>query len=200
MSFFCGKSSNKVPNKNQKTLDLIKELKPKHPNNITLQVFCPKYYETLSPENQDLLLKCMASGIENPSSSMGCYANQPSDYATLRPFFQKALEKYHNVDLTKKKHENNWDLSKVPNLPDQKLDLTSLGLPPLSMRVRVGRNLKKYPLPASMTRDDRVNLENDMKKVFDELVKNPDFGGRYNSITPGSPDFVDEAGYQSLVD
>lgn len=36
----------------------------------------------------------------------------------------------------------------VDGLPaDGKLDVTKLGLPPLSMRVRVGRNLADFPLP-----------------------------------------------------
>lgn len=31
------------------------------------------------------------------------------------------------------------------------------------MRVRTGRNLKKYKLPGGMTRDDRINMEKDME-------------------------------------
>ena len=41
------------------------------------------------------------------------------------------------------RHENDWSLDGVAGLPDGgKLDLTALGLPTLSMRVRTGRNLK----------------------------------------------------------
>ena len=51
-----------------------------------------------------------------------------------------------------KKHTNNWSLAGVEGLPESgKLDLTELGLPALSMRVRTGRNLNKYPLPGAMT-------------------------------------------------
>ena len=53
------------------------------------------------------------------------------------------------------------------------------------MRVRTGRNLNKYPLPGAMTLNDRINMEKDMKAVFDQLISNPKFGGRYVSITPG---------------
>jgi len=63
------------------------------------------------------------------------------------------------------------------------------------MRVRTGRNLKKYPLPASMTKDDRVNMEKDMKTVFDALIAKSDFGGRYVSITPGHENVIDEKEY-----
>jgi len=63
------------------------------------------------------------------------------------------------------------------------------------MRVRTGRNLKKYPLPGAMTEDDRKNMENDMAAVFSELIKDPAFGGRYVSITTGHPNFINTDEY-----
>jgi hypothetical protein len=63
------------------------------------------------------------------------------------------------------------------------------------MRVRTGRNLKKYPLPGAMTEEDRRNMEKDMGNVFAELVKDPAFGGRYVSITPGHPNFINTEEY-----
>jgi len=45
--------------------------------------------------------------------------------------------------------------------------LVKLGVGELSMRVRTGRNLKKYKLPGGMTKADRINLESDMGQVFD---------------------------------
>jgi len=77
--------------------------------------------------------------------------------------------------------------------------LHDLGLPDLSMRVRTGRNLNKYPLPGAMTKDDRINMEKDMKKVFDTLIADEAFGGRYVSITPGHECFIDKKEYDSYV-
>lgn len=38
------------------------------------------------------LEKCVASGLENPSSGLGCYAMSPSDYNDeLSPFFDKVV-------------------------------------------------------------------------------------------------------------
>jgi len=66
----------------------------------------------------------------------------------------------------------------VEGIPeDGQLDLSKFGLPPLSMRVRTGRNLKKYPLPGAMTCEDRKNMEIDMGKVFDALIADENFGG-----------------------
>jgi hypothetical protein len=128
-------------------------LKPQAPNNIAVQMFDPDYYKSLSPDQQTLFLKCLDSGRENSDSSMGCYANYPTDYETFKPFFKKALGAYHKVNLDEKKHVSNWDFKGVAGLPESGvLDLSQLGIPPLSMRVRTARNLNKFPMPASMTK------------------------------------------------
>ena len=65
------------------------------------------------------------------------------------------------MDTTK--HVNNWSLEGVDGLPgDGILDFAKLGLPAVSMRVRTGRNLNKYPLPGAMTKEERINMELDM--------------------------------------
>ena len=67
---------------------------------------------------------------------MGCYACQPSDYDNFKPFFSKALAKYHGV-AEDAKHINDWSLEGVEGLPEGGvLDIGALGLPALSMRVR----------------------------------------------------------------
>jgi hypothetical protein len=71
-------------------------------------------------------------------------------------------------------------LDKVDGLPKGNiLDLNNLGLGDLSMRVRTGRNLKKFPLPGAMTQSDRIALEKSMEKVFEQLKKDKNFGGQY---------------------
>jgi creatine kinase len=181
-------------------LHKIATLQTKHPENIALQCFDPAYFRTLTPADRDRLLDCLNSGIENPDSLMGCYACQPSDYDEFRPFFSKVLARYHKVPETAR-HVNNWDLSKIAGLPeDGRLDLAKLGLPALSMRVRVGRNLQKYPLPAAMNRLDREQLERQMMVAFNKLIAMKQFGGRYYSLTSGNACFVDQDKYQQLVD
>jgi creatine kinase len=109
------------------------------------------------------------------------------------------LSEYHSVDADAK-HVNDWSLEGVEGLPDGgKLDLAALGLPPLSMRVRVGRNLKEFPLPGAMTKEDRINMETKMCAAFDVLKNMDEYGGGYNSLTPGHTNFIDDAGYDALV-
>merc|ERR1712019_82302 len=140
------------------------------------------------------------SGIQNPESCMGCYAMNPTDYDKFYNFFKPALEKYHKVNLSEKKHVNDWNLKGVEGLPaDGKLDVSAFGLGALSMRIRTARNLNKFPLPGAMTEEDRKNMELAMKPVFDELIKNPDFGGEYVSLTPGHPNHISDERYQQLV-
>ena len=131
---------------------------------------------------------------------MGCYAMQPGDYDRFKPFFSKALAKYHKV-AEDAKHVNDWSLEGVEGLPEGGvLDIAALGLPELSMRVRVGRNLKAFPLPGAMSKEDRCNMENFMLKAFEKLIEMPEYGGKYCSFTPGHTHYVDEAEYQALVD
>ncbi len=178
----------------------IAALKADCPNNIAIQCFDPAYFATLPEPLKARLLKCLKSGIANPDSEMGCYACQPSDYDDLKPFFSKVLARYHKVPVDAR-HVNNWSLEGVEGLPSGGvLDIARLGLPALSMRVRVGRNLKDFPLPGSMTKADRIRLEEKMMAAFQKLIPMSDYGGRYYSLTPGNPCFIDDAKYRELVD
>ncbi|MEL6375623.1 MAG: phosphagen kinase [Pseudomonadota bacterium] len=181
-------------------LSKIAELKAENPQNIALQVFDPQYFASLDDAGKAGLMTCMNSGLENPDSEMGCYACQPEDYDRFRPFFAKALAAQHKVgeDAT---HVNDWSFTNVDGLPDGGvLDLAELGLPALSMRVRVGRNLADFPLPGAMSREDRVALETKMMQAFEVLIADPDYGGGYHSLTPGNPNEINEDAYQALVD
>ena len=162
--------------------------------------FDTDYFDKLSDADKKSLLQCCRSGIENPDSGMGCYAMQPKDYDRFKPFFSKVLSDYHNVSADAK-HVNDWSLKGVKGLPENGvLDLTKLGLPALSMRVRVGRNLADFPLPGAMTKDDRIKMEAKMCQAFDKLKAMPEYGGGYNSLTPGHPNHITEAQYKALVD
>eukprot|EP00301_Raphidiophrys_heterophryoidea_P024422 c7926_g1_i1.p1 GENE.c7926_g1_i1~~c7926_g1_i1.p1 ORF type:complete len:369 (+),score=107.30 c7926_g1_i1:48-1154(+) len=176
----------------------IAEVHASMPENRMAKHFSAEQFSALSPADQERLLKICRSGYENPDSSMGCYAMNPDDYDTFKPFFGKVIADYHKVGEDAV-HVNDWSLAGVDGLPaDGQLDLAALGLPELSMRVRVGRNLADFPLPGAMNADDRKNLEIKMTQVFDILVA--EHGGSYNSLTPGHPNFINEEQYQKLVD
>ncbi len=135
---------------------------------------------------------------------MGMYAQNPDDYDVFFAYFDKVIREYHKVqgDNT---HVNNWDLStRQAKLAEMGctngiLDLATLGLGASSMRVRVGRNLATFPLPGSMTKTDRINMEVKMIAAFKNLIADSSFGGQYYSLTPGNPHFINEAKYQELI-
>lgn len=174
-------------------------LKKLYPENLMAKHFDVAYFNTLSEDEKKGLLQCCRSGIENPDSGMGCYAMQPADYDRFKPFFSKVLAEYHKVPADRK-HVNDWALTGVAGLPeDGRLDLAKLGLPALSMRVRVGRNLADFPLPGAMSKDQRVAMERKMCVAFTKLIENPAYGGRYNSLTPGHENHISDAEYEQLV-
>jgi protein-arginine kinase len=181
-------------------VEKIERLKHSWPENIALQCFDPAYFSTLSEPQKSRMVNCLNSGIENPDSQMGCYACHPADYDDLKPFFSKAIARYHRVPEDACQLSN-WSLSGIEGLPeDGVLDLARLGLPALSMRIRTGRNLSRFPLPGAMCQADRIDLENEMTAVFDRLGAKPGYSGRYYSLTPGNPSFINDAEYQDLVD
>jgi len=180
--------------------DTIAKIKVSHPENRMAKHFDNMYFKTLSAFDQNRLLMCCKSGVENPDSGMGLYAMSPTDYDDFKPYFDKVIRDYHGIsgDL---KHVNNWDISCVKGLPQGgKLDLSDIGLRQTSMRVRVGRNLSDFPLPGNMTQADRVNLEKRMICAFKKLMADPQFGGTYHTLTPGTEFSIDQYKYQDLVD
>jgi creatine kinase len=180
-----------------KIISQIKAARVSNPDNLTAKCFDEAYYNTLPDGQKTDLLRCVRSGAENPDSGCGCYAMFPEDYDRFKPFFEAILMGYHKVPKDTK-HVNDWDLSGAEGLPaDGKLDLAALGYGECSMRVRVGRNLASFPLPGAMTADDRRNMETLMCQAFEALKK--ENGGGYNSLTPGHPNFVDDAKYKELV-
>ncbi len=186
------------------SISQIERLKAGRPDNIALQCFDPDYFATLSKDKRGRLLKCLNSGIENLDSEMGCYACQPLDYDDFKSFFAKVLSRYHNVPEDAR-HVNDWRIENVEDLTgelpeDHKLDVSRLGLSALSMRIRIARNLKDFPLTGSMAKEDRIRLEEKMMAAFDILIEMPHFGGRYYSLTPGNPCFIDDETYDELVD
>ena len=179
----------------QALLERIKALKKARPDNIAVQCFDVDYFEMLKPELQTRLFACIRSGVENPDSEMGCYAHHAQDYDDLEPFFAKALSVRHAVSLSAR-HRSSWELSETR----EPFNLDELGIEPVSIRIRVGRNLTNLPLPAAMTADQRMALEQKMMGVFDLLQERLEFKGDYHSLTLGHAHELDETDYHKLID
>ena len=193
----------------------LEQIKRDFPGNIGAACFSREYYDSLSQDLKVRLLQVLASGIANPDSQVGCYANQPLDYDDFRQFFNCVLGKYHKVKNLQEdgvRQVNDWDLSNLKDdeIPTSGLDIRKLGITePLSMRVRTARNLQSFPLPASMNREQRLGMEETMyTKVFSCLFKDSNYGGKYHTLSDKSEwtadtdnvKFLNEKTYQELVD
>ena len=181
------------------TAAMLAELASAHPDCIALRCFDREYFQTLGAAEQRELLRCMACGIENPDARMGCHALQPDDYERFQPFFSKALAAYHKV-AEDAKHVGGWDMEGLESAEGGRLDLATRGLPPLEMRARAGRNLRRFPLPGAMTLQQRVELEGVALTAITQLITDPDFGGKYYSLTPGHACCIPTAQYHALVE
>eukprot|EP00798_Chlamydomonas_sp_ICE-L_P018007 gene18007-24416_t len=184
----------------------ILALKAEWPDNIAVQCFDKTYYDSLKNMYKSDFLNLFNSSLEYPDSVMGCYVGFKPDYNTYSGFLKPVLERYHKVDLSVKGRTSNWVLSGVEGVPeDGILDLAKLGLPEMSMCVRVCRNFFSYSagtyddMPGRMSKQQRIDMEQDMGKVFETLIADEKCGGKYVSLTPGHPNFIDDGRYEELV-
>ena len=142
--------------------------------------------------------KIVKTGIDNPDSSLGCYAMSPLDYSKYGGFFDKVIRDYHGDETGDKKHITDW------NVEGADYDVKKLGQEELSMRVRVGRNLLGFNLPGEMDKEERIKFEQKMLPAFDQLKGK--YGGNVYSLTPdfgelgANPNLITKDEYQKLVD
>lgn len=135
--------------------------------------------------------------MENPDSSLGCYALTLTDYTQFGGFFDKVIRDYHGDTSREKVHVTDW------NTGEAQYDVKKLGLNQLSMRVRVGRNLVGFNLPGKMSKEERITFEKRMIPAFDDLISK--YGGKVHSITPDfghnseNPNLISAKEYQDLV-
>lgn len=148
-------------------LKALEQVRKENPENRCAKYLTPKIFKSYTPEQQAILYKCALTGVENPTSGLGAYAMTPSDYKTFRKFFDPLIRDYHGAKK-KDKHVTDWDISGIGK--NGVLDVSELGLDEVSMRIRVGRNLKQFNLPGNMDKDERVKFERTMLKAFDKLI------------------------------
>ena len=197
-----GNSAKKAAKYNH-FLNQLEKVKKENPENRCAKYLTKKLFLSYSPQQQEYLYKCAKSGIENPDSGLGCYAMRPNDYKEFSKFFDPLIRDYHKAEANAK-HVTDWDASNVGE--NGVLDVSKLGLSELSMRVRVGRNLKKFNLPGAMDKAERIAFEKAMLEAFAKLIAMPEFGGRVYSLTPDfgngevNPNLISAEEYQKLVD
>jgi ATP:guanido phosphotransferase, N-terminal domain len=88
------------------------------------------------------------SGCKNTDSGIGVYAGSRDSYIVFADLFDKIIEKYHG-HLKENNHVSDMDYTKLECPPFLENEAALIK----STRIRVGRNLKGYPLGPGLTKE-----------------------------------------------
>merc|ERR1712241_902305 len=131
------------------------------------------------------LAQAIACAVEFDNQHCGIYAGDWDSYKVFSDVFDPIIQDYHGISADSK-HTCDMDVSKIRG----NIDGTA---PVHSTRIRVGRSIDGFGLSPGITKDQRLGVENLMKKAFADLTG--DLAGTYYPLTGMS-----EKVRQQLVD
>merc|ERR1711910_274404 len=131
------------------------------------------------------LAQAIACAVEFDNQHCGIYAGDWDSYKVFPDVFDPIIQDYHGISADSK-HTSDMDVTKIKG----NIDGTA---PVHSTRIRVGRSIDGFGLSPGITRDQRLGVENLMKKAFANLTG--DLAGTYYPLTGMS-----EKVRQQLVD
>merc|ERR1712024_297623 len=131
------------------------------------------------------LAQAIACATEFDNQHCGIYAGDWDSYKVFADVFDPLIQEYHGIsaDAT---HTSDMDVNKIQGNVDP-------AAPVHSCRIRVGRSIDGFGLSPGITKEQRVGVENLMKKAFANLTG--DLAGTYFPLTG-----MDEKVRQQLVD
>merc|ERR1719427_27711 len=127
----------------------------------------------------------IACAVQFDDQHCGIYACDWDSYKDFAEVFDSLIQEYHGISPDAV-HTSDMDVSKIQGNIDA-------DVPVKSVRIRVGRNIDGFGLSPGITKDQRLNVENLMKKAFANLEG--DLAGTYYPLTG-----MAEAVRQQLVD
>merc|ERR1712142_639719 len=119
------------------------------------------------------LAKAIACAVQFDDQHCGIYAGDWDSYKDFAEVFDPLIQEYHGISADAV-HTSDMDVSKIKG----NIDPTA---PVKSTRIRVGRNIDGFGLSPGITKDQRLNVENLMKKAFANLEG--DLAGTYYPLT-----------------
>jgi len=131
------------------------------------------------------LAKAIACAVEFDNQHCGIYAGDWDSYKVFADVFDPLIQDYHGIaaDAT---HTSDMDHTKIKGNIDP-------AAPVHSTRIRVGRSIDGFGLSPGITKEQRLGVENLMKKAFANLKD--DLAGTYYPLTG-----MNEKVRQQLVD
>merc|ERR1712061_608441 len=131
------------------------------------------------------LAKAIACAVQFDNQHCGIYAGDWDSYKELSAVFDPLIQEYHGISSSAK-HTSDMDPSKINGNIDS-------DVPVHSTRIRVGRSIDGFGLSPGITKEQRLEVEELMKKAFANLEG--DLAGTYYPLTG-----MDEKVRQQLVD
>merc|ERR1712055_467871 len=129
--------------------------------------------------------KAIACAVEFDNQHCGIYAGDWDSYKDFAEVFDPRIQEYHGIS-PEAMHTSDMDVNKIQgNINPQ--------APVHSTRIRVGRSIDGFGLSPGITREQRLGVENLMKKAFANLKD--DLAGTYFPLTG-----MDEKVRKQLVD
>merc|ERR1712243_350367 len=104
------------------------------------------------------LAKAIACAVQFDDQHCGIYAGDWDSYKDFSEVFDPLIQEYHGISADAV-HTSDMDVTKIKG----NIDPTA---PVKSTRIRVGRNIDGFGLSPGITKDQRLNVENLMKKAF----------------------------------
>ena len=124
---------------------------------------------------------CIFSGCKNLDSGIGCYAGSEDSYTTFKDFFDKIVQEYHGHSPTDNHVSNmNADELVCPPFSEEEAALIK------STRIRVGRNLKAFPLGPGVSNEQRDEIMAQVVAACNEFTG--DLEGQFYAIDGMQPD------------
>merc|ERR1712142_157142 len=131
------------------------------------------------------LNQAIACAVNFDNQHCGIYAGDWDSYKVFSDVFDPLIQDYHGISADSI-HTSDMDVSKIKGNIDPRA-------PVHSTRIRVGRSIDGFGLSPGITKEQRLGVENLMKKAFANLKD--DLAGTYYPLTG-----MDEAVRQQLVD
>merc|ERR1711872_1196374 len=131
------------------------------------------------------LSKAIACAVQFDDQHCGIYAGDWDSYKDFSEVFDPLIQEYHGISADAV-HTSDMYVSKIKG----NIDPTA---PVKSVRIRVGRSIDGFGLSPGITKEQRLDVENLMKKAFANLEG--DLAGTYYPLTG-----MEENVRQQLVD
>jgi len=167
--------------------DPFPEIKSKH--SLVAKYVTEPLWEKLSravtATSEFTLAKAIACAVQFDNQHCGIYAGDWDSYKVFADVFDPIIQDYHGISADSV-HTSDMDVSKINGNIDS-------SAPVHSTRIRVGRSIDGFGLSPGITKQQRLDVENLMKKAFSNL--SGDLAGTYFPLTGMS-----EKVRQQLVD